>query len=105
MSILAATVAAGTGGAAIAALSWATFAPTSSVWGNIYSRAPSSNSNNIALTFDDGPTPESTKAILDILGELDVPAAFFVIGVNARQSPKLLERMRDEGHIVANHSL
>jgi peptidoglycan/xylan/chitin deacetylase (PgdA/CDA1 family) len=58
-----------------------------------------------ALTFDDGPTRPSTSAILDILGELGVPAAFFVIGANVRRSPELLARMHAQGHIVANHSL
>jgi peptidoglycan/xylan/chitin deacetylase (PgdA/CDA1 family) len=91
------------GAAAVGALSWATMWPTSSFWGPVHSRA--ATGDGFALTFDDGPTRDSTAAILDLLGELKVPATFFVIGVNARNCPDLLVRMRDEGHLIANHSL
>lgn len=57
----------------------------------------------IALTFDDGPNKE-TSAILDILRDLDVPAAFFCIGENVNEQPELVRRMDREGHIVGNHS-
>jgi len=84
------------GAAAVGALSWATMWPTSNFWGIVHSRAAAAN--GFALTFDDGPTRHSTAAILDLLGELKVPATFFVIGVNARSCPDLLVR-------IANHSL
>jgi len=92
-------------GAAGSALSWVTVSPTSGFWGPVHSRAPLGGPDRFALTFDDGPTRESTSAILDLLGELGVRAAFFVIGVNARRCPDLLARMHAEGHIIANHSL
>jgi peptidoglycan-N-acetylglucosamine deacetylase len=58
----------------------------------------------IAITFDDGPDLRWTPKILDILKEKDVPAAFFVIGVDASQSPDLLRREYAEGHEIGNHT-
>ena len=57
----------------------------------------------IALTFDDGPSTE-TAAILDILKEYNVPAAFFTIGKRAEAYPQLVKRWQEEGHIIGNHS-
>lgn len=57
----------------------------------------------IALTFDDGPGAETT-AILDILKEQNVKAAFFNIGKNAAANKDLLKRYDAEGHVVGNHS-
>lgn len=93
------------GGAGFAALSWLSVYPTSSFWGRVHARGDARAGHACALTFDDGPTRDSTTRILDILGETGAPAAFFVIGDNARHCPDLLERMHSEGHIVANHSL
>jgi peptidoglycan/xylan/chitin deacetylase (PgdA/CDA1 family) len=59
---------------------------------------------SVALTFDDGPHPEFTPRILDILKEKNVTATFFVIGKNAEKYPDLLRRIDEEGHIIANHS-
>jgi peptidoglycan/xylan/chitin deacetylase (PgdA/CDA1 family) len=86
-------------------LAHGTFDPRSTFWGPIVSRARPGHSTGVALTFDDGPTPGATDRVLDTLGELNAPAAFFVVGRNARQHPKLLERMHAEGHLVCNHSL
>jgi peptidoglycan-N-acetylglucosamine deacetylase len=58
----------------------------------------------IALTFDDGPDPRFTPQILDILRAKKAPAAFFVIGLEASQSPALLHRIYDEGHEIGNHT-
>jgi cellulose synthase/poly-beta-1,6-N-acetylglucosamine synthase-like glycosyltransferase/peptidoglycan/xylan/chitin deacetylase (PgdA/CDA1 family)/spore germination protein YaaH len=58
----------------------------------------------IALTFDDGPDPAYTPAILDILNRENVPATFFVIGKNGEEHPELLRRMVNEGHEVGNHT-
>ncbi len=58
----------------------------------------------IALTFDDGPTPDSTAAVLDALKLVGAPATFFVIGRNVERYPELVRRMDAEGHLVANHS-
>ncbi|MGA0586364.1 glycosyltransferase [Dyella sp. KRB-257] len=58
----------------------------------------------IALTFDDGPDPDWTPKILDILKARHVPATFFIIGENAEASPRLVQRMVAEGHDVGNHT-
>jgi peptidoglycan-N-acetylglucosamine deacetylase len=60
---------------------------------------------NVAFTFDDGPDPQSTPKILDILKKHHIKAAFFVIGAKAKKYPELVKRIRDEGHLVGNHSL
>jgi peptidoglycan-N-acetylglucosamine deacetylase len=61
-------------------------------------------SRSVALTFDDGPHPIHTSAVLDRLRALDVRATFFVLGSRAEASPELIRRMSDEGHVVAHHS-
>ncbi len=58
----------------------------------------------IALTFDDGPDPEWTPAILDILKQENVPGTFFVIGKNGQAYPDLLRRIVNEGHELGNHT-
>jgi cellulose synthase/poly-beta-1,6-N-acetylglucosamine synthase-like glycosyltransferase/peptidoglycan/xylan/chitin deacetylase (PgdA/CDA1 family)/spore germination protein YaaH len=58
----------------------------------------------IALTFDDGPDPDWTPAILDILKRENVPATFFVIGKNGQAHPDLLRQIVDEGHELGNHT-
>ena len=60
--------------------------------------------HKIALTFDDGPDPEWTPQILDILKAKQVPATFFIVGANAEMSPKLVQREVAEGHDVGNHT-
>jgi peptidoglycan/xylan/chitin deacetylase (PgdA/CDA1 family)/spore germination protein YaaH len=58
----------------------------------------------IALTFDDGPDPEWTPAILDILKAKHVRATFFVIGENAEANPGLITRILADGHELGNHT-
>ena len=57
----------------------------------------------IALTIDDGPHPELTPAILDVLAEYDVPATFFVIGSQVAGNEDLMRRIVAEGHELGNH--
>jgi len=57
-----------------------------------------------ALTFDDGPHPEYTPRVLDLLATQQIKATFFVIGKTARQSPELLRRIVQEGHSVGSHT-
>ena len=59
----------------------------------------------LALTFDDGPDPASTPAVLDALAELGARATFFVLLPNARAHPDLIARMLAEGHEVAPHAV
>ncbi|MFT8313606.1 MAG: polysaccharide deacetylase family protein [Clostridium sp.] len=56
------------------------------------------------LTFDDGPSPNNTPQILDILKREDVKATFFIIGKNAERNPELLVREKNEGHTIGMHS-
>lgn len=58
----------------------------------------------VALTFDDGPDPASTPAILDLLAEMRISATFFVVGSRVRSHPRLAKRCILEGHLVENHS-
>jgi len=60
--------------------------------------------NELILTFDDGPHPEYTAAVLKILEELDVPATFFVLGQNVMKHPDLVRRIVDNGHEIGTHS-
>jgi peptidoglycan/xylan/chitin deacetylase (PgdA/CDA1 family) len=91
-------------GLATAGICYPTFWPASGVWGPIVSRGKALGSPRVALTFDDGPLPGATNRILDLLGELNVKASFFVIGRMARENPQLLRRIHEQGHIVGNHS-
>jgi peptidoglycan/xylan/chitin deacetylase (PgdA/CDA1 family) len=58
----------------------------------------------IALTFDDGPDPDVTPAVLDFLDERAVKASFFCIGDRARAHPDLCREIARRGHAVENHS-
>ncbi|MFD4908158.1 polysaccharide deacetylase family protein [Kitasatospora purpeofusca] len=58
----------------------------------------------VALTFDDGPHPEYTPQVLDVLARYDAPAAFFCIGLHALAHPAVVRRIAAEGHILGNHS-
>ncbi len=60
--------------------------------------------HQVCLTFDDGPDPEWTPKILDILKAAKVHAAFFLVGVNAERYPGLVKRIVEEGHEVGNHT-
>ena len=57
----------------------------------------------VALTFDDGPAPD-TERILDVLAALDVRAAFFMIGRHAERNPATAKRVAAAGHEIGNHS-
>lgn len=58
----------------------------------------------IVLTFDDGPDPKYTPAILDILKKYKAPATFFIVGEQAEKYPDLLKRIYAEGHLIGNHT-
>lgn len=59
----------------------------------------------VVLTFDDGPWPTTTAAVLDALKVECVRATFFLIGENARARPQLVKRELAEGHTVAHHTM
>ena len=58
----------------------------------------------VALTFDDGPLPDWTPRVLDILDRLAVPATFFLVGEHVRKHPELVAAGRYDGHEVGNHT-
>lgn len=58
----------------------------------------------ITFTFDDGPHPEFTPLVLDFLKTHKIKATFFLIGKNIEGNEALLLRMKNEGHIIGNHS-
>ena len=59
--------------------------------------------NTIYLTFDDGPNPQITAEVLDLLDEYQAKATFFLIGENVRKFPVLVERIKASGHAIGNH--
>ena len=61
-------------------------------------------SNKLYLTFDDGPVPEVTLPLLNLLDKFDVKATFFIIGKCAKNHPELISTIHNRGHKVANHT-
>jgi len=60
--------------------------------------------NHLALTFDDGPDPEWTPKILNVLKRERVPATFFLIGIQAEKFAGVTKRLYQEGHEIGNHT-
>lgn len=69
----------------------------------VYSSGPV-NGKRIALTFDDGPHPVCTYRILDELRTRNIKATFFVIGINVKRYPWVLQQIMAEGHEIGNHT-
>lgn len=59
----------------------------------------------VYLTFDDGPIPEETPWVLDILDRYDVKATFFMVGDNVRKYPEVFEEVKRRGHSYGNHTM
>ncbi|NBV42310.1 polysaccharide deacetylase family protein [bacterium] len=58
----------------------------------------------VAFTFDDGPKPESSLPLIELLDRLQLRATFFVVGKEAEANPDLIRRLYDQGHEIANHT-
>lgn len=58
----------------------------------------------VALTFDDGPHPEYTARLLDVLDRHGARATFFVLGMHVARHPHLVRRQVESGHVVGNHT-
>jgi peptidoglycan/xylan/chitin deacetylase (PgdA/CDA1 family) len=82
---------------------WGVVNPRSSLYMPVWWRLPR-DCGDVALTFDDGPHPERTPAVLDLLARHGQQATFFVIGENVRRHPALARRIVDEGHAIGLHS-
>jgi peptidoglycan-N-acetylglucosamine deacetylase len=80
--------------------------PRSSLLGPNVTRLPpaAARAGQVAITIDDGPDPEVTPAVLDLLAEHHVHATFFCIAERARAQPALVRQIAAAGHSVQNHS-
>lgn len=78
--------------------------PRSTLLGPNLTRLPASAGDQIALTIDDGPDPEVTPRVLDLLERHGVRATFFCIGEAARRHPHWVEAIAARGHAIENHS-
>src|SRR5262249_11287951 len=67
-------------------------------------RRGSGRERKVALTFDDGPDPEHTPKVLDVLARENVKGTFFLIGQRAAAAPAVVRRIAEEGHDIGNHT-
>ena len=81
---------------------WGMFGASSPLFGGVVD-GKRIRKNVVALTFDDGPSPDTTPRILDILRAEGVRATFFVLGKHAERHPEIVERIVREGHELGNH--
>src|SRR5271156_57347 len=98
-------IAAGCAGAAALAAgagAWSGMAPSSQIFGPTIRKTQDSGA--IALTFDDGPNPAVTPALLEVLEQNSVHATFFVLGTRVRAFPELAVEIISRGHTIANHT-
>jgi len=83
-----------------AILLWGTLNPSSKLFGPIITHTE----KDIWLTIDDGPDPQDTPLILDLLDKYEVKATFFVIGAKAEKYPELIRIIDQRGHQIGNHT-
>lgn len=67
-------------------------------------RKPVKGEKTIYLTFDDGPIPDITPWVLDLLDKYDIKATFFCVGDNVHKYPDIYQMVLDRGHRVGNHT-
>jgi peptidoglycan/xylan/chitin deacetylase (PgdA/CDA1 family) len=67
-------------------------------------RLPASAGGQVGLTFDDGPHPEFTPALLDLLARHGAKASFFLVGARVDEHPEIARRIVGEGHAVGTHT-
>ncbi|CAG2135500.1 hypothetical protein LMG31506_01562 [Cupriavidus yeoncheonensis] len=92
-------------GATHAALAAVGLWPRSTWLGPNVLRLPRAAGNSVVLTFDDGPHPELTPRVLDVLDRHGARATFFCIGERAARYPGLVREIARRGHTVENHSM
>lgn len=83
-------------------LVWACSSIDSGVW--LKAQCRDLHPGKVVLTFDDGPDPEVTPRVLDVLDSYGVKAYFFVTGSKAEKHPELIRLILSRGHIVGNHT-
>ena len=81
---------------------WGACYPSSQVFGRTRRRVH--GDRTLALTFDDGPNPATTPALLDLLDRYDARATFFLIGRYVRACPDLAAQIARRGHLLGNHT-
>jgi peptidoglycan/xylan/chitin deacetylase (PgdA/CDA1 family) len=62
------------------------------------------NQKKLYLTFDDGPTPSITEWTLQTLKQYNAKSTFFIVGQNAERHPELINKIKNEGHAIGNHT-
>ncbi len=85
-------------------IAYGLFAPRSALFGPVVHRGPTHDKPTVALTFDDGPDAVDTPRVLDVLADLRVTAAFFMVGKLVERNPTICRQAHDAGHLIANHS-
>jgi peptidoglycan-N-acetylglucosamine deacetylase len=68
-------------------------------------RGPGRDVSSVAFTFDDGPDPNWTPQVLQVLKESGAQATFFLIGEKAKGHPELVRQIAADGHEIGNHTL
>ncbi|MGH9699609.1 MAG: polysaccharide deacetylase family protein [Candidatus Acidiferrales bacterium] len=81
---------------------WGAVSPSSQLFGPTLRRT--GNPRTLALTFDDGPNPAVTPALLDLLARHNASATFFLIGQRVRSVPALAREIAARGHAIGNHT-
>ncbi len=90
--------------ALVGAGAWAAYAWGAHLLTPASARRGSPAYRKMALTFDDGPDPDWTPRVLDVLAEKRVRASFFLVGERAARAPDTVRRIAAEGHEVASHA-
>ncbi|MDX1461858.1 MAG: polysaccharide deacetylase family protein [Marinirhabdus sp.] len=82
----------------------ASFSIRSNFFLKAFSGTRSNNRNKVALTFDDGPHPVFTTQVLSLLKRYDAKATFFCIGKHMETYPEVVQKIKEAGHVIGNHS-
>jgi len=87
-------------------ISYGSILPSSRLFGPHVSELSShqAQKNQVWITLDDGPDPQTTPALLDVLDRYQSKAGFFLIGDKARRYPELVQEIAKRGHLIGNHS-
>lgn len=73
--------------------------------GGLFRRHEPGHQHAVYLTFDDGPIPEVTPWVLDVLDRYGIKATFFMVGDNVRKHPDVYEEVVRRGHRIGNHTM
>lgn len=82
---------------------WATLVPDCQWWGPVMTHLPTKD-RKVWITIDDGPSPDDTPQLLDLLDAHGAKATFFLIGAKVERYPHLVREIVERGHDVANHT-